>query len=50
MKCVQSKRTMKVKRVSDEKAWELVDTGTWAYVSKSEWKRLVRDAGKHDKT
>jgi hypothetical protein len=46
MKCVQSKRSKKIKRVSDEKAWELVNSGVWTYVGKSEWKRLVRDVQK----
>jgi hypothetical protein len=42
MKCVQNKKTGEIKRVSDEQASFMTNSG-WHYTSKSKWKRKVRD-------
>lgn len=41
MKCVKSKTTGEIKRVTDEMAWKL-ETKGWGYVPKSEWKATIR--------
>lgn len=48
MKCIQNKKTKQIIRVTDEQASELVDGVTWAYTSKSEWKRLSVMRGKNE--
>lgn len=43
MKCVRSKISNKIIRVTNERATILVEnSGTWEYVSKSEWKEQKR--------
>jgi hypothetical protein len=45
MKCIKSKTTGEIKRVTDETACKL-ETKGWVYVPKSEWKKTIRpDAG-----
>jgi len=39
MKCVKKIGGSKILRISDEKARELVDSGTHSYCSKVEWKK-----------
>ena len=41
MKCIKSKTTGEIKRVTDEMAWKL-ETKGWGYVPKSEWKEITR--------
>lgn len=41
MKCIKSKTTGEIKRVTNEAAWQM-ETKGWAYVPKSEWKEMVR--------
>lgn len=41
MKCIKSKTTGEIKRVTDEMACKMEAKG-WAYVPKSEWKEMVR--------
>lgn len=41
MKCIKSKTTGEIKRVTDEMAWKL-ETKGWGYVPKSEWKATIR--------
>lgn len=41
MKCVKSKTTGEIKRVTDEMAWKM-ETKGWGYVPKSEWKKTIR--------
>jgi len=43
MKCIRPK-TGPVKRVSDQEAFELVQSGKAQYVPKNVWKKEVRDA------
>ena len=40
------KNSSEIKRVSNETAEQLVDSGKWSFTSKKEWKELVRDANK----
>lgn len=44
MKCIRNKNTKGIKRVSNEYASQMVDTGLWVYCPKQEWKHEVRDA------
>lgn len=37
MKCVKNRNTSEIKRVSDDRATEMVANG-WSFVPKSEWK------------
>jgi hypothetical protein len=46
MKCVIKNDESEVKRVNDEKASELVDTGSFSYCGKEVWKKRVRDKAK----
>jgi len=39
MKCVKKVGGSKIVRVSDEKAHEMVSTGSYAFCPKSEWKK-----------
>lgn len=41
MKCIKSKTTGEIKRVTDEMAWRL-ETKGWGYIPKSEWKAATR--------
>lgn len=38
MKCIKRNDGLEIKRVSNEKADELVDSKKWSYCSKKEWK------------
>lgn len=42
MKCIRDKSTDTIRRVSDEKAAELVAKGPWKYTSKGAWKSAGR--------
>lgn len=41
MKCIKSKTTGEIKRVTDEMARKL-ETKGWEYIPKSEWKKTIR--------
>ncbi len=41
MKCVKAFSDSEIKRVSDEKAHDMVMSGAWAYCPKSDWKDKV---------
>jgi signal recognition particle subunit SEC65 len=41
MKCIKSKTTGEIKRVTDIMAWKL-ETKGWGYIPKSEWKEITR--------
>jgi hypothetical protein len=41
MKCIKSKTTGEIKRVTDEMAHKL-ETKGWVYIPKSEWKKTIR--------
>jgi len=41
MKCIKNKKTGNILRVSDQQAIQMVGP-SWDYVSKSEWKSIVR--------
>ena len=43
MKCVKNLSTQEIKRVSDERAADLVANKGWSFTSKKEWKTSVRD-------
>ena len=43
MKTVKNKQTDEIIRVSNERAFHLVNSGKWTYCPKSEWKIKVRD-------
>ena len=40
MKCLKNSNTAEIKRVSDERATEMVATGNWAFIPKKEWKAI----------
>jgi hypothetical protein len=42
MKCLKNEKTGNIIRVDDKQASQMAGI-TWKYVSKSEWKALVRD-------
>lgn len=42
MKCLKNKETGNIIRIDDKQAEQMAGF-TWEYVSKSEWKKLVRD-------
>ena len=42
MKCVKSKESGNVERVSDEKAHNRVNSGLWVYCPKHEFKAIVK--------
>lgn len=48
MKCITATRDTKthkkgeIVRIGDKEANERVDTGYWAFISKSEWKKVIR--------
>ena len=46
MKCVKNIKGGKIVRLSDEKARELVDSGSHRYVSKAEWKKERKEKDK----
>lgn len=41
MKCLKNAKTGNIIRVDDKQADQMVGS-TWSYVSKSEWKKLIR--------
>jgi hypothetical protein len=47
MKCV--KKDKNIKRVSDQKAHDMVDNHGWEFIPKEEWKKKVRDKSKNKK-
>ena len=50
MKCIKSKSGKTIDRVKDGIAKDKVDSGSWTYCSKSEWKAMHRKpANKEDK-
>lgn len=40
-KCIQNIKTDEVKRISNDRAKELVKKGNWKYISKSDYQRRV---------
>ena len=48
MKCIRNTKTKEtpIRRVPNDIAEKHVQTGEWAYCSKQDWKKTVRDAGK----
>jgi hypothetical protein len=52
MKCIRNttneELAQPLRRVSDTQAETLVKTGKWAYCSKQDWKKNVRDFGKSE--
>jgi hypothetical protein len=46
---IQLNETSWIRRVSDDKAQDLVKSGEWAYISKEKWKAEVRDVDKKTK-
>jgi hypothetical protein len=49
MKCVKSKKTGVIERVTDVDAYNLTLTGEWKYISKTEWKLQIRDINTRNK-
>ena len=41
-KCVKNNATNNIQRVNDDKALELIATGNYVYVSKTEWKNYLK--------
>ena len=41
MKCIMHNNTLEVKRVSNERAEQLVAKSDWKFVPKDEWKKLA---------
>ena len=39
-----------IHRLSDDKAFDLVSSGDWLYISKQQWKVKVRDVNKKEET
>ena len=42
MKCIKSKSSGKIERVENELALQKVNSGTYVYVDKQEWKKQTR--------
>lgn len=46
MKCIKNVTTGEIKKVDDSSASKSVDSKSWVYIPKSEWKSAVRDVNK----